>query len=271
VAADLPVSKIDRSSPVPFYFQLKKLLSEEIGTGRWPPGDRMASEPDICEHFDVSRTTVRQALAELESEGLIRKEKGRGTYVAEPSSSSWFLQSSHGFFDEASREGRKVTSRVLRADVGPLPVWATDALRLREKTGGVTLERVRWVDDRVVMYVQTHLPHRLADVVLSADLETGSLYRILEERMGCKVASGRRLVEATIAQDDLARILEVETGAALLYVESVSYEADGRPFECYRAWHRADRTKIEVQVLAHALAARAGIEPGGMRFQETTG
>jgi GntR family transcriptional regulator len=256
---------------VPFYFQLKKLLAEEIASGRWAPGDRMASEPDLCGHFDVSRTTVRQALGELENEGLIRKEKGRGTYVAEPRSSSWLLQSSHGFFDEAGRDGRKVTSRVLRAELAPLPPWASDALGVRAGTEGVTLERVRWVDDRVVMYVQTHLPPRLAEAVLSADLEAGSLYRTLEERTGCTVASGRRLVEATTALDDLARVLEVEPGAPLLYVESVSYAADGRPFECYRAWHRADRTRIEVQVLAHDLAARAGIEPGGMRFQELTG
>lgn len=267
--ARLPASKIDRSSPVPFYFQLKKVLSEEISSGRWAPGERIPSEPHLCGHFDISRTTVRQALAELESEGLIRRDKGRGTFVAEPGSSSWLLQSSHGFFEEATRGGRQVTSRVLRAEVAPLPVWATDALGLPESSSGVSLERVRWVDDRVVMYVETHLPERLADVVLSADLEEGSLYETLEARLNLTVDSGRRLVEATTAQDELSNVLEVVPGAPLLFVESISYDPDGLPFECYRAWHRADRTKIEVQVLTHELAARAGIGPVGLRFEET--
>jgi GntR family transcriptional regulator len=269
LVAQLGVFRIDRSSPVPFYFQLRKMFREEITSGRWPPGERLPSEPDICGHFQVSRTTVRQALAELEVEGFIRKDKGRGTFVAEPRSSSWLLQSSHGFFDEATRHGRKVTSRVLRAEVSPLPVWATDALGLPEGEEAVSLERVRWVDDRVVMYVETHLPKRFADVVLSADLENGSLYRTLEERVGCRVASGRRVVEATIAEDELAKLLKVASGTPLLYVEAVSSDENDLPFECYRAWHRGDRTKIEVQVLSQDATKRVGFDPIGMRFQET--
>lgn len=263
---ELPASHIDRSSPVPFYFQLKRLLSEEIETGRWLAGTRIRSEPSICEHFDVSRTTVRQALAELESEGLIRKEKGRGTFVAEKRSSSWLLQSSHGFYDEASRGGQKVSSRVLRAERGLLPTWACHALDLSEGSEGVSLERVRWVDERIVMYVETHLPTDLAEAVLSADLENGSLYRTLEEKLGKVVCFGRRVVEAMVARDDLATILEVEPGAPLLFVESISLDEEGRPFECYRAWHRGDRTKIEVQVLDEATVARAGFDPTNLRL-----
>jgi GntR family transcriptional regulator len=267
LVAVLPASRIDRSSPVPLHFQLRELLREEIASGRWSPGDRLLSEPDICKHFDVSRTTLRQALASLEAEGLIRRDKGRGTFVAEPRSSSWLLQSSHGFFDEASRDGHKVTSRVLRAEVARLPVWASKALGLAEGEPGLSLERVRWVDDRLVMYVETHLPKRFAEVVLAADLENGSLYRTLEQHLGCVVTFGRRVVEATTAESDLAGVLEVDLGSPLLFLESVSFDEEGEPFECYRAWHRADRTKIEVQVLAHDMVRRAGLEPIGMRLK----
>lgn len=263
----LPASRIDRSSPVPLYFQLRKLLSKEIASGRWSPGERLPSEPDLCKHFDVSRTTLRQALGSLEAEGLIRRDKGRGTYVAKPRSSSWLLQSSHGFFDEATRDGRKVTSRVLQAEVARLPLWASEALGLAEGEPGLTLKRVRWVDDHLVMYVETHLPKRFADVVLAADLENGSLYRTLEERLGCVVASGRRVVEAKTAESDLAKLLQVDHGSPLLYVESVSFDEEDVPFECYRAWHRADGTKIEVQVLAYDIVRRAGLEPIGMRLK----
>lgn len=264
--AHLPGTKIDRSSPVPYYFQLRKLLAEEIASGRWSPGDRIPSEPDVCRHFDVSRTTVRQALSELESEGLIRKDKGRGTFVAQPRASSWLLQSSGGFFDEASRRGRSVTSLVRRAELADLPSWASDCLGVPEGSRGVTLERVRWVDDRLVMYVETHLPERLADVVLATDLRGGSLYRTLEDQLGLVVASGQRVVEATTAQDELANLLEVQPGAPLLFVQSVSLDATDEPFECYRAWHRADRTKIEVQVVNQDVATRAGFEPVTLRI-----
>lgn len=266
--APLPAATIDRASPVPFYFQLRKALSEEIAYGRWQPGDRLPSEPDICRHFDVSRTTVRQALAELEGEGIIRKDKGRGTFVAVPRTSSWFLQSSHGFFDEAKREGHEVISHVMRAEVAPLSGWACDALELPEGEPGVVLERLRWVDRRVVMFVETYLPKRFAEIILDADLERGSLYGTLEAQMGCRVASGRRVVEATTAKDTMATLLEVAPGNPLLYVESVSYNEAREPFECYRAWHRADRTKIQVQVVDEDLVRRAGLKTVGMSFGE---
>jgi GntR family transcriptional regulator len=264
--AELLSTSIDRTSPVPFYFQLKKALEDQIVSGRWRVGERLPSEPAICTHFRISRTTVRQALAELESEGLVRKEKGRGTFISEPRSSSWLLQSSHGFYDEAVRGGRIVTSKVLRAEIEVLPQWAADALRLASGSVGMTIERVRWIDDRLVMYVINHLPPELAETVLEADLETGSLYTALEDRNGLSVFGGRRVVEAVRAEDELAPLLEVQPGTPLLFVESVSWDAQLRPFECYRAWHRADRTKIEVQVVHEEVATRAGFSPTTIRI-----
>jgi GntR family transcriptional regulator len=257
---------IDRRSPIPFYFQLKKLLEELIASGRWIPGDRLPSEPVICREFSVSRTTVRQALSALESEGLIRREKGRGTFVAEPRSASWLLQSSHGFHEEAVRSGHRVTSKVLRREVEALPQWAADALGLPAGSEGLTIERLRWIDERLVMYVLNHLPGDLADTVLAADLETGSLYGILERDKGLNVFGGRRVVEAVTAEKNLARLLEVDAGAPLLFVESVSWDENERPFECYRAWHRADRTKIDVQVVHEELAERAGFSRNTVRI-----
>jgi GntR family transcriptional regulator len=254
----LPAAAIDRRSPIPFYFQLTELLTREIETGRWSVGDRLPSEPAICEQFGVSRTTVRQALAALESEGLIRREKGRGTFVTERES-GWLLQSAHGFYEEAERAGHAVHSRVLRRRVEPLPVWASDALRLQPGSDGVTVERLRWIDDRLVMYVISHFPAGVAEVLLHADLKTGSLYRVLEEREGLVVAGGRRVVEAARAEREVAGLLEIEQGSPLLCVEAVSWDERLQPFECYRAWHRADRTKIEVHVVHQEAAAKVGV------------
>jgi GntR family transcriptional regulator len=258
----VPARAIDRRSPIPFYFQLTRLLTGEIESGRWAAGERLPSEPAICAQFGVSRTTVRQALAQLEAEGMIRREKGRGTFVAEPRSGGWLLQSAHGFYEEAERAGHSVRSRVVRRVVEPLPQWAGDALVQRPGSDGVTVERLRWIDDRLVMYVVSHFPTSVAETLLAADLETSSLYRVLEERHALTVAGGRRVVEAARAERKLAKLLEVATGAPLLYVEAVSWDDGLQPFECYRAWHRADRTKIEVQVVHEEVAAKAGLGLG---------
>lgn len=263
----LPDVRIDRESALPFYFQLKRILAQEISSGRWGPGDRLPTELDICGHFDVSRTTVRQALAELESESLIVREKGRGTFVAQGSPELWFLQSTQGFYDEAVKRGHTVTSRILRREVADLPSFAAEQLGVPSDTAGLILERLRWVDGRVVMYVTNYMPAYLADTVAAADLETGSLYRTLARDERVVVGGGRRIVEAVTAEDELADLLEVDEGTPLLFVESVTWDEDLRPFEFYRAWHRADRTKVEVQVLNQQAISLAGIDPTTMRIE----
>lgn len=264
--AALPISQIDRNSPIPFYFQLKKLLIQEIASGRWQPEEQIPSEPEICHHFGLSRTTVRQTLSELENEGMIRREKGKGTFVSQTHPQLWFLQSSQGFYDEAARKGHEVVSRVIRREVSELPVFAIDALSLQPGAHGVILERLRWVDGRVVMYVISYLIEGFASAVMGADLVNGSLYRALAEEADFSVAGGRRVVEAISAEDGLAELLELAPGAPVLFVESVAWDESLVPVEFYRAWHRADRTKIEVQVLNQSLAAEAGLDPSVLRL-----
>jgi GntR family transcriptional regulator len=240
---------LERAPGAPLYAQLKSAILDAIESGRWSAGDRLPSEAELCDALGVSRTTVRQALAELEADGLLRREQGRGTFVAEPAAGSGFLQSAVGFQEEAARAGHVVTSRVLKRTVEPLPAGAADALGLAPGTHGVVLERVRSVDGEVVMYVQNHLLLELAEGVLEADLTQASLYATLREAHGVRVAGGRRTVEAVLADERRAELLEVRPGAPLLQVQSVSWDADGRPFECYVAWHRSDRARLEIQVV----------------------
>ena len=247
--AKLPSTQIDRQSPVPYYFQLSELLEQEIMSGRWEPGTRLPSEPEISRQLGLSRTTIRQALGRLEQRGLVQRRKGQGTFVAESEPRSWLLQSSAGFFEEEfARMGRVVTSVVLRAIVrGTLPPWATSALGLAGPQGG-TLERIRSVDGLVAMYVVNHLPPGLAELVLPLDDPNESLYQRLKERADTETAGGRRMLESVRAEERLARVLEVPIGAPLMFVESISWDHNLRPFDCYQAWLRSDRMRIDVSV-----------------------
>ncbi|HEU5373718.1 MAG TPA: GntR family transcriptional regulator [Gaiellaceae bacterium] len=239
---------IDRASPVPFYFQLAELLEQEIASGRWEAGARLPSEPELCEQYGLSRTTVRQALGRLEQRNLIERLKGQGTFVRRERSGMWLLQASEGFFqDEVDRLGRTVTSQVLQAKRGPLPDWACAALDLRPRARGATLERLRSVDGLVALYVVNHLAGHVADAALGVSNPNESLYRRLKERAGIAAHGGRRTLEAIAAEPRVAELLELEPGAPVAYIESVAWDEDLRPFDCYRAWLRTDRTRIDVQ------------------------
>ena len=166
----LPSTQIDRASPVPFYFQLAGLLEHEIVRLRWQPGDRLPSEAELCGRFELSRTTVRQALARLEQEGLVVRRKGFGTFVASASPRMWLLQSQEGFFqDEVTRMGRAVSSEILSRRGGRAPHWAADALGLPQGAEGVVMERLRSVDGKLALCVTDCLPAAQAGVVMDMD------------------------------------------------------------------------------------------------------
>ncbi len=239
---------IDRDSPVPFYFQLAERLEDDIAHGRLKPGARLPSEPALCTEYGLSRTTVRQALGRLEQRGLIARRKGQGTFVRTGESGLWLLQSSEGFFqEEVDRLGRVVTSDILRADLGPLPTWACDALELPPHSTGATLERLRSVDGHIALYVVNHLVEELADAALEIANPNESLYRRLAERAGIAAGGGRRTLEARAAEPWLAELLELDAGAPVAFIESVAWDAEMRPFDCYRAWLRTDRIRVDIQ------------------------
>jgi len=243
----LPDVTIDRSSPVPFYFQLAELLEQEIVTGRWPTGMRLPGEFELCEHFGISRTTVRQALARLEQRGLIERRKGQGTFVHRGQSGLWLLQSSRGFFqEEVDVLGRVVTSTILRAERGALPAWACRGLGLPQRSQGATLERLRSVDGLVALYVVNHLIDELADAALTVTNPNESLYRRLREQTGVVPSGGQRTLEAVAAEPWVAELLELEPGAPVAFIESSTWDEEMRPFDVYRAWLRTDRTRIEI-------------------------
>jgi len=246
----LPDATIDRASPVPFYFQLAQLLEEEIVGGRWEPGTRVPSEAELGSFYGLSRTTIRQALARLEQEGLVSREKGRGTFVSSSRLRSWLIQSTEGFFHgEVVRAGLAVTSQMLNLKRVALPLWACDALQVPSGAEGVVVERVRSVDGLVALYVINYLPDIAAEAVLGLDPDE-SLYQRLAEHGGISVVGGNRSIEAVIAGARLAELLEVDAGAALALIESVSCDLTGRPVDCYRAWLRTDRMRIDIQVTA---------------------
>ena len=244
---------LDRNSPMPLYYQLERSLELEISSGRWVPGDQIGSEPDLMNQFGVSRSVIRQALKRLEQRGLITRQRGRGSYVANEQLRSWLLASQSGFFqDEVDRAGRLVRTDVLRAEIELLPDWALRALELPPGALGVVLERLRYVDAELTLYDSNYLPEELAESVVSLTTDPqGSLYELLRRNHGLEVGGGRRVVSAVIAGTYLAKVLGVSRAAPLLVVEGIDWTADLRRFDCYRTWLRPERMKIEVDVVGN--------------------
>jgi GntR family transcriptional regulator len=240
---------IDRNNPLPYYVQLKESIRERIERGDWKPGDLLPSEAQLCEQFDVSRTVVRQALKDLTHEGLLYSRKGKGSFVAEQKISERFIQQLMGFHQEMSERGLKPTSKVLKQEkVAATPKVAAQ-LALCPGAPVIEISRLRFIMDEPVAIVTTYLPYDICPRLLEEDLAHQSLYECLERLGGLKIASGRRLIGAALASEYEADLLLVEKGAPLIVLDSVSYLEDGTPIEYYRAFHRGDRTNLEVELV----------------------
>ncbi|WP_424806278.1 GntR family transcriptional regulator [Rhodococcus sp. 27YEA15] len=239
---------IDRSSPLPFYHQLKEILTADITRRNLSPGDRLPGDHELCERYDVSRTVVRQALSDLEAAGVIDRVKGRGTFVARPKTREGLAQSLTGLYEDVATRGSHLRSDVRRLEKIEADDAIAESLQVPVGTAVIALERLRFVDDEPWVLTVTHVPFGLAPGLLDEDLSDKSLYAVLENTYGVRLSHGRRSIDAEIATSTMAHDLGVKAGAALLVLRSVSYGDDNTPVEAFVAYHRGDRSRFEVEL-----------------------
>ncbi|MFN2148243.1 MAG: GntR family transcriptional regulator [Anaerolineales bacterium] len=245
-----PGPRIDRSSALPYYVQLKEALTEGIRSGRWKPGERLPSEPELCQSFDVSRTVVRQALQDLVYEGVVVREKGRGTFVAEAKiSSTSLVHSLIGFHQDMAERGFEPYSKVLEQVMMPATLQVARYLHLEELNPVIKLERLRFIHEDPIVLVTSYLPYEICPLAVTADFTRQSLYAFLAETYAIALSRGRRRIEATVANEELAELFRIEPGAPLLRMESVTFSEHDRPIEYFVGFFRGDRSRFEVEVL----------------------
>jgi GntR family transcriptional regulator len=240
--------RIDRSSPLPYYYQLKQLVIADIVENGRKPGDRLPGDHALGEAYGVSRTVVRQALSELEVEGVVTRSKGRGTFVAPAPANQGLIAGLTGLYEDVTARGLTLRSQVRR--IGVVPADDSQAAALRVEVGDpvVHIERLRFVSDEPWVFAVTDVPRWAAPGLEKEDLSDQSLYHVLEVRYGVELVRGTRVVEAALAGPEMARMLGVTRNDPLLVLRSVSLDRQARPVESFVAFHRGDRSRFEVEL-----------------------
>jgi GntR family transcriptional regulator len=253
-AIDCPA--IDKASQVPYYQQLKEILRADIARRELRPGARLPGDHELCEQYGVSRPVVRQALSELQYEGVLDRVKGRGTFVAPQLTSQSLVQSLTGLHDDVLAMGRTLRSEVRTLKVTAAEPDVAGRLEVPVGTAVVLIERLRFVDAEPWVYAVSHVPAAVAPDLVDQDLREQSLYALLERRYGLRLVRSRRAVEAHSPTPRLARDLGIPRHGPVLKLTNVSYDAGDRPVETFVAYHRGDRSRFEVE-LERAPAGRA--------------
>jgi GntR family transcriptional regulator len=243
---NVPSRELDRSSPIPYYFQLQQILRELIEQGEPKEGERLPGEHQLCESFAVSRTVVRQALGELENEGLVERHKGRGTFVAKKKLPDFLVQELTGLYEEALTHGRRIESTVRKLECVPAGGVIARELGLTEGDPVILLDRVRNIDGELWTANTTYLPYDLCPELLNEDMTEQSLYELLERKYEITIATARRSVEAILASKSIAKALGISEGTAVLVLRSTSFAADERPIEYFVSYYPGEKSLFSV-------------------------
>src|SRR5437899_12188895 len=134
---------LERTNPLPLYYQLKEVLKQQIRSGHLAPHTAIPSEPELVANYHVSRATVRQALTELVHEGLLYRQHGRGTFVCEPRIQQRSLSELTSFSEELRRRGKRPSGLLIVSELVRGSQSVREQLRLTDEEQVVRLERLR--------------------------------------------------------------------------------------------------------------------------------
>jgi DNA-binding GntR family transcriptional regulator len=240
----VPAIRIDRTSPIPLYFQVTAQLEAAIDAGDLAPGDRLPNEIVLADTLGLSRPTMRRALEELVDKGLLVRKRGYGTEVASTQVHRRVELTS--LYDDLDAAGKSPTTEVLKFDPACVNATAAAAIGAAGSAPLVYVERLRYADARPLALMHNWLPPSYAD--LSKDeLASDGLYRILRSR-GVQPQVAKQRITAHAASQREARLLKIRRGRPLIAMQRTAYDADGRVIEYGDHVYRADGYAIEVTV-----------------------
>jgi GntR family transcriptional regulator len=240
------------SAREPLYYRVKREIADLVRG--LPPGSAVPTERALAHTYRTSRTTVRQALAELVVEGRLDRQQGRGTFVARPKVAQPLQLSS--YTHDVLARGQEPASVLLSLTTERADDTLAPALALRRGASVVAMERLRLADDEPMAIERTYLSAARFPGLRQHMLRGGSLYEALETEYGVRPVEAEQTVETALATPAEAVLLGVDTGLPVLLLTQRSLDPDGVPVEYVRSVYRGDRFRLVTTVRAGRRARR---------------
>lgn len=241
---------VDRNSPISLYYQIAVELRQRIARGEWSLGQRLPSEQDLAGEYQVSRMTLRQALDYLEIEGIISRQRGLGTFVhADPKQVVAPVRFPISFSRQMRELGFSPVIQIIDARVieKPSPELAAP-LGLSIGDPVVLFHRLFLLDNQPVALSQSTLPHSLCPGIIDVGLINNSLTTTLEKLYGIYPVQVDQWLQAALCSAEEAALLTLETGAAVLEINTRSQRTDGTVIEYARTLCAGNRLALHIHV-----------------------
>ena len=240
------LSDLDRTGPVPLYFQVSSALEAAIRSGDIPPGARLENEIAISQRLGLSRPTVRRAIQELVDKGLLVRRRGIGTQVVQGQVTRQVELTS--LYEDLKNSQHEPATRVLQHEMRPAEGGVAAQLGVPVGSDVVYLRRQRLTDGVTVALLENYLPPEFGDITTEL-LETRGLYQILRAR-GVTIRIANQKIGARRAHGDESELLGIDKGGPVLTMERVAFDASGRSVEFGHHCYRPDMYSFETTLVA---------------------
>lgn len=245
--ASLMKSVAAQALPPSLYSQVRETLRERMRDGTYPPDAQLPAESELSAQFGVSRITVRQALSDLQKDGLIIKVAGKGSFVSRPKASQP-LARLEGFSEAMSRQGYTIHNKVISFKSVPASALVAQQLGLGEDAPVIEIKRIRYLDREPVSLEITYLPQEPGARLADEDLAGRDIFLILEHDYGIPLGHADLQIGAVVADEALAMALQVMEGTALLKLQRLTHTAEGRPLDFEHLYFRGDAFQYQLRV-----------------------
>ena len=229
----------------PLYDQLVDLLQSKI-ENEMSPGDVLPSERELCETYGLSRTTVRLALAEPETQGYVVRKHGKGTFVADTSREATNLMGTYSFTEQMRKMGRVPKTTILDFELRGAPKHAASFLDVRIGEPVIRIKRLRWANDVPMMVETTYLPANEFVGLTQEELSTTPLYDLMEKTYHQTIRAAEEEFCASICRPEEAELLQIPEGAAVLRLYRTTYNDRNTAIEYTRSVARADQFRYKI-------------------------
>lgn len=231
---------IDKNSPIPVYYQLKEDIKKKINKGIWKVGQCIDSERELSETYSVSRMTVRQALGELVQEGILIREKGKGTFVCEPKVKQKDIMS---FSDMVKKMGLKLETKVIDFKRIPTPEDLASSFLFEEV---YRIDRLRIVEDEVIANEVIYIPCDYCGYIDEEKLKS-SFYEILSQ-YGYSIDHSEAFIQALLMDEYYKELFNVKDAVPLIKSNSKNITSDGKLLFIEESVYRSDKYILEVNI-----------------------
>ncbi|MDG3086479.1 GntR family transcriptional regulator [Vibrio hannami] len=223
---------IDKHSPIPIYLQIEQLLTEKISNGELQPGDALPSEPEMTALYGVSRMTIRKAVDYLVRQGVVERQRGRGTFVSEPKAEfkmSLPLDKHLTSSEVAEFLNAPIQNKLLHLSKDVANEKVAEALKVEVGTAVWLMTRLRLIGDIPFVYESTHMLYEPFKDLSEDDLN-GSKYLYVEQH-GFKVMGSQKQIRAELPSQEVRTHLGLKRDEPVLNASSTAYLDDNIPFE----------------------------------------